>query len=171
MNKSHKFLARVVRPVLLQMEMHSLEAEIILMMIATHESAGLKYRRQQGGGPALSYFQIEPATLWDVYKRYLERKPVRRRKVLQFAPDAKATDEILDALENNDEFACALARMKLAMVPDSLPAASDLMALAQYAKDHWNTSAGKATPDKYLNDLKHHLPDPLPAEWRFIDWQ
>lgn len=158
---ANEFLTNAVRPVLHKMGMWSAAAEKLLIMTACHESGGFQYRTQQGG-PAVSYFQIEPASFNDLWHRYLEGKDERRKLVDQFLPSGV---DPLVALELNDEFACAVARMKYASVPEALPAVSDDEALAQYCKTHWNTEAGKATPEKYLRDFQLYAPNPLPAEW------
>jgi len=156
-----EFLEITVRPVLEKMEMWSPAAEKLLIMTACHESGGFRYRVQQGG-PALSYFQIEPASFDDVWNRYLGIREDRRPLVAQFLPEDM---DPLSALENDDRFACAIARMKYAAVPASLPPATDEDALAAYCKQYWNTDAGKATAKKYLDDFNLYKPNPLPEEW------
>ena len=42
----------------------------LLCMVAAHESGGFKYCRQIGG-PAVSIFQMEPATFYDVFQYFL----------------------------------------------------------------------------------------------------
>jgi len=159
------FLYLIIRPTLKKMDLWSLSAEKLLIMIACHESAGLKYRKQTGGGPALSYYQIEPLTFSDVYDRYLGDRKIKKQMVDQFLPE---DIEPLKALKNNDEFATAIARMKLFMVPKKLPEVTDDEGLAKYAKKYWNSELGKATPEKYLNDFKLYAMDGLkqiPEAW------
>jgi hypothetical protein len=55
------------------------------------------------------------------------------------------------------EFAAAFARVYLYTFPEPLPHADDLDGLARYAKQYWNTEAGKATPEKYLADFKRYV--------------
>lgn len=141
-----QFRLEVVRPVLLDMGMWSEAAENLLMMTAAHESMGFKHRRQIGG-PALSYFQIEPATLQDLYDNYLSYRPGRQAEL-----DKWYSGDRLVALENDDRYATAVARMIYARVKDPLPAYDDLEALALYAKRYWNTPEGKASPGKYRDD-------------------
>lgn len=155
------FLHTVVRPVLKTMEMWSPAAEKLLIMTAAHESGGFRHRVQIGG-PALSYFQIEPPSFSDVWDRYLETRPAKKAKVEQFLP---ADIDPLAALENDDKFACAIARMKYAMVPAVLPDVGDEMGLAAYAKEYWNTPLGKATAEKYFDDFKSWGPVDIPLEW------
>lgn len=158
------FIYNIVRPTLKQMGMWSPAAEKLLVMIACHESAGFKYRKQISG-PAISFFQIEPATFSDVWDRYLGTRQLKKSNVSQFLPNDLAP---LEALATSDEFATAIARMKLYMVPAALPLVTDDEALARYAKKHWNTYLGKATPEKYLADFQHYALDEMdlvPEEW------
>ena len=163
------YLYDEIRPTLKKMDLWSLSAEKILIMIASHESSGLKHRKQIKG-PALSYFQIEPATFKDIWFRYLKVRKHYKSLVFQFLPaDVEEADiDLLDELKNNDKFAIAVARIKLFMIPETLPQATDDQALAEYAKKYWNTFKGKATPEKYLKDFKIHALDKLeknPEGW------
>jgi len=158
------FIYNVIRPTLKQMEMWSPAAEKLLVMIACHESLGFKYRKQISG-PAVSFYQIEPATFSDVWDRYLGARRLKKANVRQFMPDDLLP---LNALAKSDEFATAIARMKLYMVPEALPLVTDDEGLARYAKKYWNSDLGKATPEKYLNDFNRYAVDELelmPEEW------
>ncbi|WP_262689771.1 hypothetical protein [Kordiimonas aestuarii] len=158
---ANTFLDGVIIPVLRDLGMDSPAAEKLLMMTAAHESMGFRYRAQVGG-PALSYFQIEPATLEDLYQNYLAYRPGRQAMLDIYLPAGMGR---IDALEHDDRYACAAARLLYARVPDALPVVSDDMALAAYAKRYWNTDFGKATPEKYLDDFISYGPKPCPTGW------
>jgi len=149
-----EFLADTLQPTLVKMGMHSAAAEKLLLLTACHESQGFRYRRQIKG-PALSYFQVEPATLDDLYENYLAYRPAKRATLDAHQPDDVTT---LYALEHSDAYAVACARMIYARVKDPLPSVDDEDGLAGYAKQHWNTPAGKATAQKYLDDYKRYKP-------------
>jgi hypothetical protein len=161
MTHARAFLNGAIVPVLHAMGMSGVAAEKLLLMTAAHESMGFRYRRQVGG-PALSYFQIEPATLDDLYANYLAFRPRRQTAVDAFLP---AGMDRLEALEHDDRYACALARMIYARVAEALPDAEDELALANYAKRYWNTPSGKATAEKYLRDFRAYGPTPAPVHW------
>ncbi|WP_417451267.1 hypothetical protein [Kordiimonas sp.] len=158
---ANTFLARVIIPVLADLGMDSPAAEKLLMMTAAHESMGFRYRVQVGG-PALSYFQIEPATLEDLYVNYLSFRRGRQAMLDAYLPDGMSRTQ---ALEQDDHYACAAARLLYARMPEALPDVADDMALAAYAKRNWNTSYGNATPEKYLDDFINYGPKPCPATW------
>jgi len=150
-----EFLADTLRPTLIVMGMHSPAAEKLLLMTACHESMGFRYRRQIKG-PALSYFQIEPATLADLYDSYLDYRSAKRATLNKHLPGDMTP---LEALKNDDTYAVACARMIYARVSAPLPDADDEHGLAAYAKKHWNTEAGKATAQKYYDDYQRWKPE------------
>ncbi|MBL4826112.1 MAG: hypothetical protein JKY66_00095 [Spongiibacteraceae bacterium] len=155
MDKAESFFRRSITPTIKKLGMWSEAAETILLMIACHESMGFRHRVQQGG-PALSYFQIEPDTLDDLYTNYLAFRPEKQTMLDQYLPEGMSR---LEALANDDAYACAAARLQLYRVPEALPEADDLEGLARYCKTHWNTDAGKATWQKYLDDFNHNKPE------------
>ncbi len=127
---------------LLEFGMHSDNAVELLAMICAHESLGGKYRHQVGGGPALGIYQMEPAThdsIWDnsdtIHGRALNLGIKRDVSKLEF----------------DDRYSTFVARCYLAMDKNPLPKTPE--AMAEYCKSYWNRT-GKATPDKYLKDLK-----------------
>lgn len=152
--KASTFLKDILCPTLLKMEMHSPAAERLLLMTACHESGGFKYDRQEGGGPALSYYQIEPDTLKDLYRNYLRFRPDMQAVLDRFKPTADCTPEqaLMDPV-----YATAAARMIYRRVPQRLPALDDYMGMARYWKTFYNTPLGKGTEGKFLADAIKHL--------------
>jgi len=159
---SDEFIKKTVAPVLADMGMDSSSAEKLLIMTATHESMGYRYRAQVGGGPALSYYQIEPNTLNDLYENYLAFRPGKQALLDAYLPDGMSRT---DALKNIDTYATAAARLIYARVPDALPGVGDDEALAAYAKEFWNTELGAATVQQFLDDYKLYGPKQEPANW------
>ena len=111
----------------------------LLCMIGAHESAQFLYNKQVNG-PALSPFQIEPASYLDVCE-YANRK--------LYMPDDLPSPA--ERLIFDFRFATGIARVFLLRIPEPLPAKHDLRLMAIYAKKYWNTLLGKATPDMYLS--------------------
>jgi len=159
---SDDFQNETLVPVLTEMRMASPSAEKLLIMTAAHESMGYRYRAQTGGGPALSYYQIEPNTLDDLYTNYLAYRPEKQALLDRYLPEGTSRT---DALENIDSYATAAARLIYSRVPDALPDVEDSEALAKYAKQFWNTALGAATWQKYLADYDRYGPKPEPANW------
>jgi len=165
-----EFLDVTLRPTLMAMGMHSPAAEKLLLMTACHESGGFKYKKQLGDGPARSYYQIEPATLFDLYDNYLKHRPTRRELLGRFEPEFAFMDDDQDEpwqdqntlaeWLSDDIYATAAARMIYARVSAALPAAdTDDIPYAAYWKQFWNTSKGKGTVEKCLTDWEHYKPE------------
>lgn len=124
-----------------EFQMFSPEALELLTMLAAHESSGCVHWRQIGGGPARGPFGLEIPThdeIWkhsDTIKARAQRLGIREEKAL---------------LETDLRYNIFVARHYLAMDKNPLP--KGFINMANYAKTYWNTH-GKATPEKYLNDL------------------
>lgn len=99
----------------------SREARVLMIAIAAQESR-ITYRRQLGGGPARSYFQIEPQTCKAVIAKWPPAIPALRQ--LNIEP-FQTTAKTQNWLEFNDFGACLIARGILAMDPLRLPEIGD----------------------------------------------
>jgi len=144
----NEFRQNVIRPVLEGLGKAGDAAEELLLGTAVQESLNFKYRKQMGGGPAKSYFQMEPGTHNDIWDNYLKYKPELASKVSSFlsSPDADKINE----LEHNDRYAVAMARVHYMRKPDALPDVGDVTAQAKYWKKHYNTHLGKGEPHEYI---------------------
>ncbi len=147
-----EFKREVIRPVIKKLDLWSVPAEELLLGTAIHESGGLKKVRQFGGGPALSYFQMEPATLYDLHDNFLAFRPKLKRALDQFQIPCLSLPENLTM---NLAYAAAAARLQYYRAPEALP--KSLEAQADYWKKYWNTAAGKGSPDQYLSHYKHYI--------------
>lgn len=140
-----QFRDLVVRPVLLDMDMWSPAAEELLVGTAVHESGGLTYIQQLGGGPALGVFQIEPATHDDVVLRYAAARSDIHEKLKRWS--VRMTHE---ELPWNLAYGCAVARVKFYMDPAPMPAANNIVALGEYWKRIYNTELGAGTVSEWV---------------------
>ena len=143
--------SEIIRPVLKGMDLWSQEAEELLLGTAIHESGGLKRIRQYEDGPALSYFQMEPATLFDLWDNFL----VYRKDKMALLEKYKIPDlSLSENLILNPAFAVVAARLQYYRVPEPIPKKLD--GQAAYWKKYWNTENGKGTPEKYITDYNHY---------------
>lgn len=146
----------LIRPVLQPVGLWSEAAENLLLGTMAAESLGV-YLTQIGGGPARGLFQMEGPTHRDNWENFLVYKADLAGYVRQFIPPACkqthpnfgvwATDE---ALVYSMAYALLQARIKYYRVPEALPDANDLWALAHYWKDHYNTHHGAGTVEKFV---------------------
>jgi len=144
------YLRQIIRVALQPLEIWSYEAEELLMMTAAHESH-LGTSLEQIRGPAWGLYQMEMPTLWDIWKNYLEFRPAVTYQVTCITGLAGPD---LGHLQYNPIYSTVMARLHYLRVPAALPAAHDVDGMAHYAKDHYNTPAGRATQEKYIADYE-----------------
>lgn len=152
----------VIAPTLARMakadpRLDSLAARRLLLGTAVEESrlAAIKQIR----GPALSFFQIEPATHADIrrwaYQRGLD-------PLLDDFTAGWAAAE--DQLPGNACYACAIARLVYFRVKEALPAAGDLAGLGRYWKQYYNTALGKGSALKWERGYRRYCMEAVPDE-------
>ena len=114
--------------------------------IGNKESLGYTYIQQIGGGPALSPWQMEPASRADLVDRVLAEPANARLAAALVSLEIPGYD--LDAqMVGNLFYACALCRLKVWFDPAPLPGESDAEGLCAAWKRIWNTSAGAGVVD------------------------
>lgn len=145
-NPKH-FRELIVRPTLEALGAWSQSAEELVIGTAAHES--LLYHLKQLGGPALGVYQIEPATHKDVWDNYLAYREDMASKVRGMASQHLA--DLDDELVGNLHYATAICRLIYYRRPEPLPAADDVVGLAQYWKAHYNTHLGKGRIDDWID--------------------
>lgn len=149
---AHHLRTLVVRPTIERLGMWSLAAENLLMGTAAVESH-LTYLKQHGRGPALSLWQIEPITLWDIVDRWVATQwQLRRDCELAFGFDP-CTKQLL-VLERlvvaHMGLACGIARFKYRMDANPLPHEDDIPGLAAYWKRVYNTHLGSGEVSDFI---------------------
>jgi hypothetical protein len=125
---------------------YSLAAENLILGTGLHESQYFNLA-QVGGGPALGFWQMEPATFTDCWTNYINFRVPLRTAILGLCgsvyPEASA-------LVTNLALACAMARVKYARSPEPLPGAEDAEGMSQLYKTVYNSSEGAATIPQVL---------------------
>ena len=153
----------VIRPTLQAMNMWSESAEELLIGTAAQESLLGHFIKQVGGGPAVSIYQIEPATASDIVHRYLNMRrglDKQFQSAFQLVNSSQidwehiSIDQVELKLISDLRFATAIARLRYWMVPETLPAAGDLSGMATYWKKHFNTVLGAGTEAEYIHNYQ-----------------
>ena len=150
-----QFREFIIRPVLKYLDMGGLNAEEILVATAVHESMNLQYVRQLGGGPALSFFQIEPATHADVWKNYVAYRPEIRQLLQRLRFDAFQNQEL--ELMGNIPYSVAIARLVYRRARGPLPDKDDIKGMAKYWKANYNTLKGKGRVDEFIANYERYV--------------
>ena len=153
-----KQLKNLITEILQHIHMYSDVAVDQLMLTAAQESRCGHYLYQLNGGPARGIFQMEPATMEDIYKNYLIRKPLLAIQVDRLV----APGSLILNLTGNILFQIALARVHYWRVKEPLPFKQDdefeyVRSLAQYWKTYWNTSAGQGTVNEAIQNYNYYV--------------
>lgn len=125
---------------------HSDSSLVTALMCAAHESHLGEYMKQKKG-PALSPWQIEPATHDDTWEH---------GDTICFNAQLLGIECGVEKLEYDLRYSVFMFRQRLFMKPEALPPADDLMAIAEYLKKHWNTAKGKATTEDYYKAYNYY---------------
>lgn len=148
----------VIRPVLAGFgpPLDTEAAEHLLLGTAAHESGGFRYLDQAtpGPGPAYGLYQMEGPTLMDTMSRCLARWPDLMARAVVWR--AERPDEVAQ-LGGNLYWATAMARLKYWLVPEPLPLAGDVDAMARMWKVHWNSMVGKGKLADFVNAWNRYV--------------
>lgn len=101
---------------------------------------------QYGGGPALGWFQMEPATHDDIWRNYLKYRLELSAAVSSLCSGEKPSAGLL---QSNPSYAAAMCRVKYLRVPAPLPP-NNAVSLSLYHKKYYNTILGKANATKNI---------------------
>lgn len=139
--------AEIIRPALHAPGIWSQDLETLVLGTGAHESH-YQYFQQIGGGPALGWWQCEPATHDDIWSNYLRYRPVLA--------------EPLNRLRNGETSALALLRYPLYAAAicgvhykrrqqgRHLPPSNDPQLQAALWKHSYNSRLGRGTIEQAL---------------------
>jgi hypothetical protein len=153
------FRDTIVQPALMALDSWSLRSEQLMMGTAAQESQ-LIYTEQIGGGPALGYFQMEPATHDDCWVNYIDFRPALKSKVLAIRA-ATGTPRAVE-MKADAPYAAAMARVRYMRVPANIP--DDPREIAEYWKLYYNTPLGAGTVNDFIGNWNKLLAPDLYAK-------
>jgi len=104
-------------------------------------------------GPAIGIYQIEPATMGDLFKNYLSA-PSRRDLSDRVMSLLAARPVPRDQLATNLAFATAIARLIYLRSPVALAPAGDIAGHARVWKTVYNTAKGAGTESQFISDYQ-----------------
>tara|TARA_R100000687_G_scaffold65420_1_gene53881 strand:- start:930 stop:1391 length:462 start_codon:yes stop_codon:yes gene_type:complete len=129
-----------------KIDMYSKDASALVYATGMAESK-YKYLSQMGDGPAIGFFQLEPATMKDIMKNYVAyRKPIL--KSLQDLGYSESDSEL--RVKSNIALQVAFCRLKYRRDTFPLPEWWNKKDQAGYWKRVYNTELGKGTVDHFL---------------------
>ena len=129
-----------------KIDMHSKDASSLIYKTGMAES-GYRALSQMGEGPAIGFFQLEPATMKDIMENYVAyRKPILESlKSLGYAEDDSEY-----RVKSNIALQVAFCRLKYKRDPFPLPSWWNTRDQAEYWKRVYNTELGKGTAEHFL---------------------
>ena len=142
-------MKHVIRPTLQHIDCWSEAAEELVLGTAITENYlhGHVSLDQDGGGPAMGLWQMEPATLKDIFDNYLRYRANLKNRVDMLMtvwpiPEAQ--------LSGNLFFGAAMCRIHYRRVKEALPPVGDFEAQGAYYKKYYNTELGAGTAERYV---------------------
>lgn len=143
-------MRKKIEKILKEIDLYSVDARELIMGTFAQESR-FRYVRQIGGGPALGFGQMEPATFNDIVENFLKYKPSLKEKILKVTKSLKAED-----LETNLELMVCMTRVHYLRVPERLPDHNDIEAMGEYWKKYYNTYLGKGKVEEFVENYKRY---------------
>jgi hypothetical protein len=137
-------IKNIIKYSLERLDMYSEDSADLVYKTGMAES-GYRHLRQVSG-PALGFFQCEPATMDDVWNNYVSyRAPV---KVQLWDLGYKEDDRM--SFLSNIAVQAAFCRLQYRRDKHALPSKDDLEAQAKYWKRVYNTALGKGTVKHFM---------------------
>jgi hypothetical protein len=144
----------VVRPALEEIGMYSEVAVDLILGTAAQESR-FEYLHQLGKGPAVSIYQIEPATYKDYWLNFLKHRPQLAKHILKVCNLRKVPSA--DHMLHDLKYATIMCRIHYRRIRAPLPQYGDLDAYAAYYKKFYNTIHGKATEEEFKENYHRYV--------------
>ena len=159
-----QLLSLIIRPTLNSLSLGGGQpAEMLVLGTAAVES-GFSAIKQIGGGPALSLWQIEPATVRDTWNRGRHRDVLSA--MIPECPDWEKSpkhdelveDMIIGRLPGDLYLGCAMCRLVYYLKPFKMPTSSagGIGWAARIWKQHYNTPLGAGTEQDFINAWKKY---------------
>ena len=117
------------------------------------------YRALKGYGennPAIGFWQIEPATLYDMMRNYIVYRPQYGKALEKLGMEFKG-DDIEMSVISNMAVQAALCRLHYRRDSKPIPSWDDLQAQGEYWKRVYNTSKGRGTIKHFIEANKSVL--------------
>jgi len=133
----------VIDPVLKTIDLYSPQASRLILLTGWVES---KYEYvAQVKGPARSFWQVEPVTMFDHYQNYINFRPDLGELIreIEQKPNEKS-------LAWNMGFAVVMARLVYRRNKMALPMVNDLAGQAHIWKKVYNSHLGSGTEEKFI---------------------
>ena len=147
-----KQIREIIEWSLKEMDLYSEDAVDLVYKTGNAET-GYRHLKQMGSGPAIGFWQVEPATLIDILDNYVKYRSKLEKglKSLGFSRNGIET-----RVMGNIALQAVFCRLKYKRDRYALPKSDDLKGQAKYWKRVYNTHLGKGTIEHFIeaNDEK-----------------
>ena len=139
-------IKKIINWSLNNLDMNSEDVSVLVFRTGMAES-GYRHLSQMGSGPAVGFFQVEPATIDDTWNNYaVYRKPIMDiLKDMGFDPNNSKI-----SVMSSIALQAAFCRLKYRRDRLSIPPADDIYAQAAYWKRVYNTELGKGSVEHFV---------------------
>lgn len=145
-----KEIKEIIGWTLHQMDMHSDDAVELIYRTGMAETK-YKHLIQMGGGPAVGFFQCEPATMRDIIENYASYRPDIMTKLYALGyDDTDAEMRMMGSIS----LQVAFCRLKYRRDKHSIPSADNIVDQGKYWKRVYNSELGKGTVEHFLEANK-----------------
>ena len=141
-----KEIKEIIEWTLNKMNMYSDDAAAMIYRTGMVET-GYKHLKQMGSGPAIGFFQIEPATMNDVMDNYVEYRPQIKTDLYALGFDEK--DSVIRVM-GSIVLQVAFCRLCYRRDSKAIPSLENMEAQAKYWKRVYNTKLGKGTVKHFM---------------------
>jgi hypothetical protein len=123
------------------------EDAVDLVYKTGNAETGYRHLKQMGGGPAIGFWQVEPATLIDIMDNYVKFRPKLGIRLKSLGFDKRDMEV---RLMGNIALQAVFCRLKYKRDKHALPKSNDLQGQAEYWKRVYNTHLGKGTIKHFM---------------------
>ena len=141
-----KQIKEIIEWTLNRMDMYSDDAAAMIYRTGMAET-GYKHLKQMGGGPAIGFFQIEPATI----DNYVAYRPQIKTDLYALGFDEKDGEM---RVMSNIALQVAFCRLCYRRDKNAIPSLENMKAQAKYWKKVYNTKLGKGTVEHFM-EMNH----------------
>ena len=142
----------IIIPALERIDKYSDAAVNLLLGTCAQESAMGRFIHQLGSGPACGIFQMEPATHDDIWDNYLAYNEDLKKMAIDSTAYANS-----ESLIHNLKYAAIMCRIHYLRVPEALPDKDDIVGMAEYWKEHYNTYQGAGSMDEFIDNYQKYV--------------
>tara|TARA_Y100000310_G_C20565974_1_gene755510 strand:+ start:107 stop:553 length:447 start_codon:yes stop_codon:yes gene_type:complete len=140
-----KSIQKIIDWTLREMSMYSPEASEMVYKTGLAETG---YRHlEQIKGPAIGFFQVEPATMRDTWDNYIIYRQDLKSKLWGLGYDEESD---VDRVMGSIILQVVFCRLKYRRSPKALPECGDLEGQAKYWKSIYNSELGKGTVEHFM---------------------